>query len=154
MNKDLIFDRLVENALDFLARAIDELNDHPKYSVIHFHPSIELFIKARLMQEHCTLVISKRQEPNWDKFIAGDFISVTLDEAANRLAKVVRSGISKRALEEFREVANHRNKMIHFFHEAHSADADSRQKQEIIKKQLAAWYFLHHLLREQSYLTI
>jgi hypothetical protein len=44
--------------------------------------------------------------------------------------------------------------MIHFFHEAHSADADSRQKQEIIKKQLAAWYFLHHLLREQSYLTI
>ncbi len=149
MDKKTMFDRLVENALDFLEKAIDELNEHPKYSVIHFHASLELFIKARLMEEHWTLVIAKGKEPDWDKFVAGDFKSVSLDEAASRLDKVVRSGLSKRALEEFQGVAKDRNKMIHFFHKAHSPDADSKQKQEIIKKQLTAWYFLHTLLREQ-----
>ena len=119
MNKELMFNHLVENALDFLNKAILELNDYPKYSVINFHASVELFLKARLMAEHWTLVIAKRQDPDWDKFIAGDFQSASLDEAANRLAKVIRSGLTKREHEVFRRVTKHRNKMVHFFHEAH-----------------------------------
>ncbi len=98
MIKKQIFDRLVENAIDFLSKSIEEIDDSPKYSIIHFHASIELFVKARLMAEHWTLVISKRQEPDWDKFISGNFISVSLDEAAKRLTKIVRSGISNRSL--------------------------------------------------------
>ncbi len=39
--------------------------------------------------------------------------------------------------------------MIHFFHEAHSTDENNQLKQQIVKQQLNAWYFLHRLLTEQ-----
>lgn len=146
MNKEEMFSRLVENAFDFLFKAISEIEAQPKYSVIHFYSAVELFIKARLMREHWSLVISQRQEADWDKFITGDFQSVTLTEAANKLKKVVRSGLSKAELDAFKEVANDRNKMVHFFHEAHSEEEIGKFKRNIIKKQLKAWFFLHQLL--------
>lgn len=144
-----MFDSLVENGLDFLSKAISELKDQPKYSVIHFHAAVELFVKARLMHEHWSLIVSKRQEPDWDKFVTGDFLSVSLDEAAGRLDKVVRSALSGADLAAFREVAKHRNKMVHFFHEAHSAEESSELTRSIVKQQLKAWYFLHQLLTVQ-----
>jgi len=149
MNKEIMFNRLVKNALDFLSKAISELQEYPKYSVIHFHAAVELFVKARLMAEHWTLVVAKRQEPDLDKFISGDFQSVSLDEAAVRLSKVVRSGLSKQELQAFRDVTKHRNKMVHFFHEAHTDEENDEVKQSIVKQQLNAWYFLNRLLTVQ-----
>lgn len=149
MTNDLMFKRLVDNALDFLSRAVDDLQEHPKYSIINFHASVELFVKARLMAEHWTLIVSKKQEPDLEKFAAGDFQSVTLDEAASRLDKVVNSGLSKKELEVFRNVINHRNKTVHFFHEAHSCEAAKELRQNIVKQQLTAWYFLHGLLTDR-----
>ena len=52
MNQRILLERLVENAMDFLHRSIDEFSEHPKFSVIHFHAAVELFLKARLMAEH------------------------------------------------------------------------------------------------------
>lgn len=141
-----MFDSLVENGLDFLFKAKSELRDQPKYSVIHFYAAVELFVKARLMHEHWSLVVSKRQDPDWGKFIAGDFQSVSLDEAANRLDKVVGSALSGAELAAFREVAKHRNKMVHFFHEVHSEQEISELTRNIVKQQLKAWHFLHQLL--------
>lgn len=149
MSHELMFKRLVENALDFLFKAVDELDKYPKYSVIHFHAAVELCVKARLMAEHWSLVVSKKQEPDWERFISGDFQSVTLDEAANRLEKVVRSGLSKKEIEVFREVTKHRNKTVHFFHEAHTDEEEKELRQKIVKQQLSAWYFLHRLLTDQ-----
>lgn len=146
MDKEEMFSRLVENGLDFLFKAISELKEQPKYSVIHFYAAVELFVKARLMNEHWSLVIAKRQEPDWEKFVSGDFQSVSLDEAASRLKKIVRSGLSKGELEAFRDVAKHRNKMVHFFHEAHTEEESDKFKHNIVKEQLKAWYFLHQLL--------
>jgi len=54
--------------------------------------------------------------------------------------------LSEAEIAAFREVANHRNKMVHFFHEAHSAEENNRLKQSIIKQQLKAWYFLQQIL--------
>lgn len=146
MNKEEMFGRLVDNAFDFLFKAILELDGQPKYSVIHFYAAVELFVKARLMKEHWSLVISQRQEVDWDKFIAGDFQSVTLTEAANKLKKVVRSGLSIAELDAFKAVANDRNKMVHFFHGEHSGEESEKFKRNIVKKQLKAWFFLHQLL--------
>lgn len=146
MNKEEMFSRLVENAFDFLFKAITEIEDQPKYSVINFYAAVELFVKARLMNEHWSLVVSQKQEADWDKFIAGDFQSVTLTEAANKLKKIVRSGLSKAELDAFKEVANDRNKMVHFFHAAHTEEESGKFKRNIVKKQLKAWFFLHQLL--------
>lgn len=149
MDTDKLFHQLVKNALDFLARSIDELEESPKYSVINFHAAVELFLKARLLSDHWTLVVTNRQEPDWGKFIAGDFQSVTLKEAAKKLDKAVRSGLTKKEFDAFDKVTIHRNKMVHFFHDAHSEDKDGQQQQTIAiaKQQLTAWYFLHRLLR-------
>ncbi len=149
MNKEEMFSRLVENAFDFLFKARSEIEEQPKYSVIHFYAAVELFVKARLMKEHWSLVISQRQEADWDKFIVGDFQSVTLAEAANKLKNVVGSGLSQDELKAFKEVAIDRNKMVHFFHNVHSEEDENKFKQSIVKKQLKAWFFLHELLVTQ-----
>ena len=144
---DALMERLVENALDFLSRAIDEFQDAPKYSVIHFSTAVELFLKARLMAEHWSLVVANRQAAEWDKFKLGDFQSVTLAEALSKLEKVVRSPISKEAQTAFCNIANHRNRVIHFFHLTHT---DTQTKPgEIVKEQLPAWFYLHRLLQHQ-----
>lgn len=146
-SSEQLFRSLVENALDFLNKAISELKDGPKYSVIHFDSAVELFLKARLMQEHWTLIVSKRQEPDWDRFIAGKFNSVSLDEAATRLKQVARSGLSKKERKAFTNVRSHRNHMVHFFHEAQSPEENQQRLKSIAQEQLLAWYFLHRLLR-------
>lgn len=129
-----------------LDKAIDELQDYQKFSVINFHAAVELFLKARLMAEHWSLVVSNRQEPDWNKFISGNFQSVSLDCAADRLEKIVRSGLMKYELQSFQEVTKHRNKVVHFFHEAHSTAENNEQVRRIVKQQLTAWYFLHNIL--------
>ena len=135
MKKEEMFSRLVENAFDFLFKAIAEIKEQPKYSIIHFYAAVELLVKARLMHEHWSLVITQRQEPDWKKFVAGDFQSVSLDEAANKLKKVVRSGISSSELEAFKEVAKHRNKMVHFFHETHSEEESEKLQSQLTQVQ-------------------
>src|SRR4051812_40197396 len=106
---------LVDNAVDFLETATNEFEERPKYSVIAFHSAVELFLKARLLHEHWSLVVSKN--PDIGSFDDGDFQSVTFEEACQRLAKIVGSGLSDHALRSFNEIRKHRNKMVHFFHE-------------------------------------
>jgi hypothetical protein len=144
-----MFQRLVDNALDFLSQAIVDIQDKPKYSMINFHASVELFVKARLMEEHWALVVAKPQEADWDKFVSGDFQSVSLDEAAKRLANIARSGPSIKAQDVFRAVTKHRRKMVHFFHEAHSGNEGKELHQTIVRQQLNAWFFLHGLIMNQ-----
>ena len=147
MNQRELLDRLVENALDFLSQSIRELlAEQPKYSVIHFHAAVELFLKARLMAEHWSLVVARSKEPDWDRFVAGDFVSVSLDEAAKKLDKVVRSGLGEQAQRAFDGVTKHRNKMVHFFHEGVSPDENDQLRREVAKELLTAWYLLHRLL--------
>ena len=140
------FSSLVDNALDFLSRSIDDFEHYPKYSVIHFHAAVELFVKARLMSEHWSLVVTQRKEADWEKFVAGDFQSAGLEEAAGKLEKVVQSGISESTLQAFRDVGKHRNKMVHFFHKAHPFSENKRLRTKVAKEQLNAWYLLNQLL--------
>jgi hypothetical protein len=135
---------IMENAFDFLDRALNEFESSPKYSVIHFYAAVELFLKARLLTEHWSLVVSKRQEPDRTRFESGDFLSVTLEEAADRLEKAVRAPLTKVEFESFRTLAKHRNKMVHFFHRIDGGGADLRV--QIAQEQLTAWYYLNNAL--------
>jgi hypothetical protein len=149
MKHEQMLDRLVENALDFLERSLADFDKEPKYSVIHFYAAVELFLKARLLQEHWSLVVTKRQDPDLKKFESGDFQSVTLDEAAEKLDKVLQSPLTPAEHSQFRKLAKHRNRMVHFFHDAATAQAQDGLKQEIAIEQLKAWYYLNRLLLER-----
>lgn len=138
IDADKMFKNLVESALDFLKTATQDIkNNAPKYSIIHFYAAIELILKARLMREHWTLLVTGRNFPDQDRFVVGDFQSVHLNEANERLGKVVPAGLSKTEFEAFKSLAAHRNKIIHFFH-ANTARS--------VKEILRAWYFLHGIL--------
>lgn len=136
-------ERLTENAVDFLNRAIDDFKDRPKYSIINFHTAVELFLKARLSHEHWSLIVLKA--PDRQKFEVGDFHSVSFDEACVRLHNIVQSPVPDGARKNFDAVRKHRNKMVHFFHEADGGG----EVAAIAGEQLRAWYDLHKLLTTQ-----
>ncbi|MBR1169147.1 hypothetical protein [Bradyrhizobium liaoningense] len=145
MKQSEMLGRLVENAIGFLSHSIEALETAPKFSVIDFYAAVELFLKARLLREHWSLVVAKN--PDWERFLAGDFVSVSFDEACTRLDKVVRSSIPSRARDKFDAVRLHRNKMVHFFHAGE--DSQHRVIEDIAIEQLHAWYELHQLLLQQ-----
>jgi hypothetical protein len=145
LNQSELLERLVENALGFLSHAIEALETAPKFSVIDFYTAVELFLKARLLREHWSLAVARN--PDWEKFVSGDFVSVSFDEACIRLEKIVQSPIAPRARSKFDAVRLHRNKMVHFFHVDESTEP--RVIEDIAIEQLHAWYELHQLLLQQ-----
>lgn len=144
MKQNDIFESLTRNAFDFLKRGISEFDKAPKYSVIHFCAAVEMLLKARLMQEHWSLVVSKPEQANLAKFVAGDFMSVTMDEARARIRDIAGEEIPDDAFNSFRALANHRNKMIHFFHA--DVDGEEKAKAQIVAEHCRSWFHLHRLL--------
>jgi hypothetical protein len=90
---DVFFDSLVRNAIDFLQMSVKELEKQPKYSVIHFAMSVELFLKARLLREHWSLVVSKIEKASLQAFRNGEFVSVTMDECLQRLGNIANDSL-------------------------------------------------------------
>jgi hypothetical protein len=139
---------LLDNAFDFLEASLDEFMAKPKFSVLHFCTAIELFMKARLVSEHWSLVVSKSGELSFKKYQAGDFHSVTLDEAVKRINEATSfPPVSDDALKEFRKISAHRNKVVHFVHlEAHAKDTKAIEM--IATEQCRGWFRLRSLFEE------
>lgn len=141
------FDDVVRNAFDFLGRSIDELERHPKYSVIHFYSAIELFVKARLLKEHWTLIVMKPDQADKAKFLRGDFQSAGLKEANERLTKVAADGLLDEELKCFDGLRQERNQMVHFAHPAQGDDAAAvKEMERIVADHAKGWFYLHRLL--------
>ncbi len=139
------FEALVRNALDFLDRSYDAYEaGELKYSVIDFYTALELLLKARLLKEHWTLIISDPNKLDRASFEAGDFKSVSLQESLTRLSKVIGTDLTPSQREAFTTLGRHRNKMVHFFHNADRSDTALARKVGL--EQLRAWYVLHTLL--------
>lgn len=134
---------LVANAVDFLTLATEEFKGRPKHSVIAFHSAVELFLKARLMQEHWSLVVAK--SPDLASFQTGDFVSVSFEDACHRLARVVGSQLPESTRRAFDTLRKHRNKMVHFFQDI----GQPAIREQIAMEQLNAWHGLVGLLKGQ-----
>lgn len=134
---------LVENARQFLQKALGELPDDPKSSVIDFYSGVELILKARLLHEHWTLIVAR--DPHRNRFHSGDFTSVTFDEACRRIDAVLSCPLPDAAFRAFDKIRKHRNRMVHFY------DADlvssSGRLRGVALAQLQAWYQLNKLMR-------
>jgi ssDNA-binding Zn-finger/Zn-ribbon topoisomerase 1 len=142
------FDSLVESALDFLNRGVQEIDLHPKYSVIHFYTGIELLLKARLLHEHWSLVVAKPGEVSKQKFSSGDFESVTVRQCLDRLDRVCEESMAEEK-NCFLSLAAHRNRLIHFFHDTYKQKPDPQLLAEIAIQQLRAGAFLFRLVRHR-----
>lgn len=147
MKKNVAFGNLVDNAFDFLDKAGREFETEPKYSVIHFYAALELFIKARLLHEHWTLVLTKPENADLVKFQKGEFHSVSLTDAQKRLTSIIQQGLTADELECFLELGGHRNRMVHFFHKDHRAKKSDIE--EIVSQQCRGWFYLHRVLTQR-----
>jgi hypothetical protein len=144
-----MFGSVVANAIDFLKRSLEELEDAPKYSVIHFCAAIELFLKARLLLEHWSLVTEEPGRANMSRFQTGDFTSVGIDEAVRRLENISNLRIPKQAQRTFSQLREHRNKMMHFFHADYVGDPTKQTIESIVAEQAKAWFHLHRLISRE-----
>ena len=136
---------LMRSAFDFLSRAIDDFDSDLKFSIINFATAIELLLKARLMNEHWTLVVDRTSEADMDAFLDGKARTVTPREAVRRLEKVCRDPIGQDAAASFEVISQHRNRMIHFFHEAATPEARNADKEQVAAEQCVCWFYLEQL---------
>lgn len=137
------FENLVRNGMDFLEKAISQLDDEPKHSVINFYTAVEIFLKAPLVKEHWALVMAER-DPNRQQYEAGDFVSVSFEDACNRLERTLKKGLKPGAIEAFNKVRQHRNRMVHFYHSGTS----KRQREAIKLEQAQAWFELNRFVTD------
>ncbi|MDH5639139.1 MAG: hypothetical protein OEZ04_11680 [Nitrospinota bacterium] len=146
IKKEEFFGYLVKNAFNFLDKAALEFEEEPKYSVIHFYSAIELFLKARLLHEHWTLILTKPDDANLDNFKKGDFHSVSLKNADKRLTAILQNGLHPNELNCFLELGKHRNQMVHFFHIPVAQQNKKEEINDVVAQQCRAWFYLHHIL--------
>lgn len=118
---------LLDNALDFIRRAIEELRvtSSPlerdvKYSAVFMASGIELLLKARLVREHWSQVFEDPAHASLSKFNSGKFQSVGAKESVTRLKTVVGLEFDANPAEK---VFDLRNRVIHF---APSSTASAR----------------------------
>lgn len=148
MSQPYLLKELVSNAFDFLETAIDEFNEKPKYSVVHFCTAVELILKARLMHEHWSLIVEGK--PNFSKFKEGNFKSLNFKDLIPTIEDFFDEKISPDIKNCFKSIAEHRNKMVHFFHESDDLNKSEKIKREIAIEQSNGWYFLRKLLEKWS----
>ena len=140
------FESLTRSALDFLDQAARGLKKEPKYAVINLATSIELFLKARLVREHWTLVVSKPEKASQSSFESGSFHSVGLSEAIERLRNIVGVSLPRNEEVSFRDLRDHRNKLVHFYHEGYLENPADSVLSDIAAEQCRAWFLLRRLL--------
>jgi len=137
------FKALVENAFDFANKSIEEFQTNPKYSVIDFCAALEIFLKAKLMLEHWSLIVDEPHRAQAQAFRDGRFHSVSMDEAIRRLENIAEQKFVRGEKESFKAIREHRNRLVHFFHPAMKTDA---AREKIASEEWSAWFHLHRLL--------
>jgi hypothetical protein len=148
--KPIHFDSVVNSAFDFFRKAFSEVAKEPKYSVIHFYSGVELLFKARLLHEHWALAVTKPEFAVLAKFKAGDFQSVTLSQAMERLRNISDEVFRKDEQACFENLGRHRNQIVHFFHQGYAAaPPDKKVVGEVAAEQFRAWVFIHELLTKR-----
>ena len=139
---------LVENALDFFHEAVKDAQetDHKrlKYTILHSASAVELILKARLIEEHWTLVFRDPGKADLDSLKQGKFQSVDFQEAQERIEHICQINLTKHKpiLKVLRET---RNRAQHF---EFSADLPGVASM-LAKTWSFLWDFIHDHLPDE-----
>lgn len=118
MNDEVLERSLLENALDFVDRAVDELRGQQgelerenKYAALFLASGIEVLVKARLVREHWSLVFEDPASASLARFRSGDFVSVQASKVIQRLNNIAGLNVE---VEQAHKVFGLRNRLVHF----------------------------------------
>ena len=108
---------VISSGLDFLESAVDHLakggERELRYGALHVTAAIEALLKAQLAREHWTLVVDDVNRARRTEYEAGDFRSVTVATALQRLRNVG-SSITDMEASRITAVEKLRNRVAHF----------------------------------------
>ncbi|MEW1657924.1 hypothetical protein [Streptomyces sp. NPDC093707] len=130
----------VANGIDYLASVVAHLTrtEPPgardlKYAILHLQAAVEVLLKARLQQEHWTLVFkdpgSATRDARWGGPSHQSFESCTTTAAVTRLRNIVGITISSKTEESLKVVAYWRNCLQHYGVKADAFAVDNRAAQ-------------------------
>lgn len=142
---DAAFHRMTLNAMRFLRLAVQDVANRPDQMAIRVYTAVELILKARLMHEHWSLIVTKN--PDRAKFESGDFVSVTFEDACKRLDDAVRDPVPADKKAKFDELRKLRNLLVHFAPPPGDKLEESVANQKTMRLiAMAAWGALHNLM--------
>jgi hypothetical protein len=108
---------VISSGLDFLESAVDRLakggERELRYGALHVTAAIEALLKAQLAREHWTLVVDDVNRARRTEYEVGDFRSVTIATALQRLRNVG-SFITDKEASRIIAVEKLRNRVAHF----------------------------------------
>lgn len=109
---------LMEDAHDFIlsaagyARKKDRMSW--KYAVLNLACGLELILKARLEKEHWSLIFANVNKAAKEKIKQGDFVSVDMETAIDRLKNISEVSLSLKTQNDLKAIRKIRNKIMHF----------------------------------------
>ena len=109
---------LLANGLDFILSAAERAAIGAprdlKYAMLHLVDGVELLVKARLEQEHWTLLFVQVDKASQEKLRSGDFKSVDFEQAYRRLRDIVGVEIDAPAWKHLNDLRKLRNRTRHY----------------------------------------
>jgi hypothetical protein len=109
---------LVENAFDYLdhasVHAQEDTSRDWKYSILHTASAVELFLKARLQEEHPSLICQNIDTGSERLLASGEFVSVSYRKLPDRLHDWARVDICSGDRETLKKLGDYRNCIQHF----------------------------------------
>lgn len=121
----------VLNAMDYLEDVVDRLSGEPqprdlKYAVLHLQAAAEVMLKARLRQEHWSLVFKIPGHADRARFENGDFESCGTADTISRLRGIIDVDIPRNVEDELKQLARWRNALQHYGLKAPALAVESR----------------------------
>jgi hypothetical protein len=109
----------IANGIDYLQSVVNHLADELtvrdlKYAVLHLQSATEVLLKARLQQEHWSLVFKDPGKADRVRFENGEFESCGTAEAISRLRGIVGIVVSEKDTKEITQLAKWRNALQHY----------------------------------------
>jgi hypothetical protein len=110
---------VVENGVDYLLSVVDHLTHDPtprdlKYAVLHLQAATEVLLKARLADEHFSLVFKDPGRASHSSFINGSFESCGTKEVISRLRNIACVTIDEKDSKAVEALAQARNALQHY----------------------------------------
>ena len=93
------------------------------------------------------MILKSPEKAELSKFKNGDFISVMVGDAIDRLTKACNESFSLDEKKCFEQLRGHRNRVVHFYHDAYSGKPNQKLLEEIAAEQSKAWCYLHRRLK-------
>jgi hypothetical protein len=128
--------RPVRNGIDYLLSAVEHLtaggrgtppkDRDLKYGVLHLHAATEVLLKARLEDEHWSLVFAEPGKATLKNFQTGSFNSTTVEGAITRLRDIAQVNISDKTRQAIKRLGDTRNGFTHYGHSVPALVVEAR----------------------------